>query len=96
MNDLITAAQSNDIGRLRQLLENRNIAQDPSYFPSGSLHKACEAAARNNHPEALEVLLDEGIKIERGKSFEQLSDHHEKLIVCEKQGSYLLLLAVAQ
>lgn len=84
MSNPITAAQSNDIGRLRQLLENRNIAQDPSYFPSGSLHEACEAAAWNNHPEALELLLDEGIEIERGESFVQLSDHHEKLIVCQK------------
>lgn len=72
MNSLITAAQSNDVGRLRQLLENKKIAQSPSYFPNDLLHEACEAAARNNHPEALEVLLDEGIEIERGESFEQL------------------------
>ena len=88
MNDLKTAAQANDVGRLRQLLENRKAAQSSSQGLSEEqnsshlLQEACEAAARNNHPAALEVLLNEGGKIERCESFEQLLDHYQKLIVC--------------
>ena len=92
MNDLITAAKANDVGRLCQLLDNRKAAQTSSQGlskeqnSSNLLQEACEAAARNNHPAALEVLLNEGGEIYRCKSFEQLFvqllDHYPKLIVC--------------
>lgn len=73
MDDLTTAAQDNDVGRIRQLLEVRKGAHhgaSEERISSDSLQKACRIAAQNNHSAALEILLNEGTEIERGASFE--------------------------
>lgn len=87
MDNLVAAAQDNDVGRLRQLLHNRKKAQASSQDPSRqrnfreSLQNACEAAVYCNSIAALGVLLDEGGSIEAGESFEQMLHHLHKLIV---------------
>lgn len=86
MDDLTTAAQDNDVARLRQLLEGRkggHHGASEEQISSDSLQKACQIAARNNHSAALEILLNEGAEIERGASFEQHLDLYIKLIVCQ-------------
>lgn len=72
MDYLMTAVQDNDGGRLRQLIRNRKKArasQDPSKQRDRSdfLQNACEAAAGSNCIAALEVILDEGGRIEAGE-----------------------------
>lgn len=72
MNDLVTAAQAKDVGRLREILEVRKPAQSSSQNPSEKqtprtlLEEACRVAARINDRAALEVLLDENGRIEGG------------------------------
>lgn len=70
MDDLPTAAQDNNVERLRNLLESRKGAHQGAseeQNTSDSLQKACQVAARNNHLAALEVLLNEGSEIDRGE-----------------------------
>lgn len=83
MDYLMTAVQDNDAARLRQLIRNRTKArasQDPSKQRDSTdfLQNACEAAAGSNCIAALEVILDEGGRIEAGESFEQMLHHLRK------------------
>lgn len=87
MDNLVMAAHDNDVVRIRQLLHNRKKARASSHDPSkernasNSVQNACEAAAASNCIAALEVLLDEGGRIEEGGSIEQMLHHLHKLIV---------------
>lgn len=87
MDNLVIAAHDDDVGRLRQLLHNRKKARASSQDPnkernaSNSVQNACEAAAGSSCIAALELLLDEGGRIEAGGSFELMLHHLHKLIV---------------
>jgi hypothetical protein len=65
MKELISAAQTNDLDNLSRLLDQEKV-QNPHLSENGpnsstsAMQAACEAAARNNHPAALGLLLDSG------------------------------------
>lgn len=85
MEDLMTAAQDNDVGRLRQLLKSRKRAhhgESNEQISSDSLQKICKIEVQNNNTAAVSIFLNEGAEIERGASFDQHPDFYIKLVVC--------------
>ena len=69
MEDPVSAAQTNNLDSLRGLLDLEK-AQNPQLSESSVSHstkamqEACHAAARYNHPAALDLLLDSGCWID--------------------------------
>ncbi|KIN03104.1 hypothetical protein OIDMADRAFT_178813 [Oidiodendron maius Zn] len=69
MEELVNAAETNDLDKLRHYLDLER-AQNPQlskemYKSTAAMRAACHAAARNNHPAALDILLDSGCWIDR-------------------------------
>jgi hypothetical protein len=71
MEDIVIAAQNNDLDNLRRLIDlekAQNPALDPIRHPSTrAMQRASAAAARHNQPAALDMLLNSGCWISRGK-----------------------------
>jgi hypothetical protein len=59
MDDLVSAAQTNDLDRLRRLVKVEK-ANNPGLEYTSAMQDACHAAACQNHPAALNLLLDSG------------------------------------
>jgi hypothetical protein len=72
MANLACAAQINDLEKLRHFIDEEK-ASHPEISHSSlnkstkAMQDACHAAARNNHPAALDLLLDSGCWIDPGK-----------------------------
>lgn len=71
MEDIVSAAQTNDLDKLRQFLDLER-AQNPQLEDginksTKAMQAACHAAARYNHPAALDLLLDSGCWIDHSK-----------------------------
>ena len=71
MREIVSAAGSNDLDSLRCLIDwekSHNPALDPIRNPfTMPMQRACAAAARHNHPEALIMLLNNGCWAKGGK-----------------------------
>jgi len=65
MEDLVSAAQANNLDTLRGLLDlekaqNPLLGESSANQSTTAMQEACHAAARYNHPAALDLLLDSG------------------------------------
>ena len=72
MEGLVSAAQTNDLDKLRHFLDleraqNPQLGEDGTNKSTEAMQAACHAAARYNHPAAPDLLLDSGCWIDRGK-----------------------------
>ncbi|KAF4609414.1 hypothetical protein G7Y89_g15864 [Cudoniella acicularis] len=69
MEDLVSAARTNNLNKLRRFLDleraqNPQLGDDGVNYSTMAMQAACHAAARYNHPEALDLLLDSGCWID--------------------------------
>jgi hypothetical protein len=80
MNELVVAAQNNDVENLRRLVDlekAQHAAELDSVNKSTQvMQDACHEAARYNHAAALKLLLDAGCWIDIGEHVNFLSFSH--------------------
>lgn len=84
MSELVTAARNNDVEGLERLLKVEDVKQiDPESggwkYSRGQV--ACMEAAKHNHPEAVNLLMDTGSSGVRGEelAFEHISKFFQRL-----------------
>ncbi|KAF2145311.1 uncharacterized protein K452DRAFT_315586 [Aplosporella prunicola CBS 121167] len=84
MDDFVSAAETNDLDRLRRLLEleraqNPRLGQNSSVPSTPAMQAAHHAAARCNHPAALELLFDNGAWIGPGPLEVAVRENHKDI-----------------
>jgi len=72
MSDIVSAVQNNDLEKLRLAVSREQATipesnRDSANYPTQQMWEACAAAARHNHPKAMEILLDAGCFGSRGE-----------------------------
>jgi len=60
MADLVKAAEINDLDELRRFLELESTMSSDRNTPTDAMKEACNAAALNDHSEAVSMLVDAG------------------------------------
>jgi len=94
MDDLVSAAQTNDLDRLRRLLKTEKannpwLGKDSASQSTSAMQAACDAAARYNHPAALNLLLDSGCCVLPGEHTELDCVFLKRLTILQISGTII-------